>query len=163
MVGVLITQTEALQRKWPIWTQPQTKWSPSAGFGASSVWITRFKTFSSDLSLIVDAWFSFLPFCVLELPLLCDCEKKRRVTVRVHLSRLRRVVLLPLKAFPSVCLQEKTVTKAQTALGVMGKGFRYGLCSREISPQKRKKYYEWTMVVHPIKSSFFIFLILLVI
>lgn len=110
MVGVPLTQTEALQQRWPIWTQTQTNVNPVAS-ERLVVWITRCKTFSSDLSLIEDAWFRFVFVFVSYISLCCVWHWERgRETVRAHLGGSRRGVSLPLKAFPSFCLRGKIET-----------------------------------------------------
>lgn len=97
MLGVPLTQTQALQPSWPIWTQTQTNLRPKA---SDRVWVTRCNTFSSDLSLIENSRFRFL--CrVLQLPLLCDTERGR-VSVRRHLSRLRRLLLPAAESIPKL-------------------------------------------------------------
>lgn len=97
MLGVPLTQTQALQLSWPIWTQTQTNLRPTA---SDRVWVTRCNTFSSDLSLIENSRFRFL--CrVLQLPLLCDTEKGR-VSVRSHLRRLRRLLPSASESIPKL-------------------------------------------------------------
>lgn len=97
MLGVPLTQTQALQLSWPIWTQTQTNLRPTA---SDRVWGTRCNTFSSDLSLIENGRFRVL--CrILQLPLLCDTERGR-VSVRRHLSRLRRLLPSDSESIPKL-------------------------------------------------------------
>lgn len=97
MHGVPLTQTQALQLSWPIRTQTQTNLRPTA---SDRVWVTSRNTFSSDLSLIENGRFRFL--CrVLQLSLLCDMEKGR-VSVRSHLSRLRRLLPSASESIPKL-------------------------------------------------------------
>ena len=70
MLGVPLTQTQALQLSWPIWTQTQTNLKPTA---SDRVWVTRCNTFSSDLSLIENGRFRF---CVPSFSSLC-CGTRR--------------------------------------------------------------------------------------
>lgn len=97
MLGVPLTQTQALQLSWPIRTQTQTNLRPTA---SDRVWVTSCNTFSSDLSLIENGRFRFL--CrVLQLPLLYDTEKGR-VSVRSHLSGLRRLLPSASESIPKL-------------------------------------------------------------
>lgn len=97
MLGVPITQTQALQLSWPIWTQTQTNLRPTA---SDRVWVTRCNTFSSDLSLIENGRFRF---CVASFSSLCCVTRRRgRVSVRRHLNQLRRLLPSDAESIPKL-------------------------------------------------------------
>lgn len=112
MLGVPLTQTQALQLSWPIWTQTQTNLRPTA---SDRVWVTRCNTFSSDLSLIENGWFRF---CVVSFSSLCCVTRRREDEVSGGISvNSGGFSPLTLKAFPSFCLLGKIENRAQIVLG----------------------------------------------
>lgn len=112
MLGVPLTQTQALQLSWPIWTQTQTNLRPTA---SDRVWVTRCNTFSSDLSLIENGRFRF---CVVSFSSLCCVTRRREEYVSGDISvDSGGFSPLTLKAFPSFCLLGKIENRAQIVLG----------------------------------------------